>query len=130
MEVTCCYQCVDAQVIRQCAAAEYSIRNDSLLKKLGHLKLRRTRLRGETVYLPTICTTRASCRKGCCLGQRVAISTSLFPLFDEAGNLYCVAGLFRDDTDITAAQERLLTDTELLEERCERTHCRTRRCQS
>jgi signal transduction histidine kinase len=97
---------------------EYSIRSDSLLKKLGHLSYVERAYAGETVYLPTIWyDPRELSEVDVAWGKRVAISTSLFPLFDETGHVHCIAGLFRDDTDITVAQERLRTDTELLEQR-------------
>jgi len=97
---------------------EYSIRNDSVLKKIGYADYVERAYDGETVHMPTFWyDPRELTEVAVPGGKRVAISVSLFPLFDEAGGLYCVAGLFRDDTDITLAQERLRTDSERLEQR-------------
>jgi signal transduction histidine kinase len=97
---------------------EYSIRNDSLLQKLGYLHYVERAYAGETVHMPTFWyDPRELTEVNVTLGKRVAISVSLFPLFDETGSLHCVAGLFRDDTQITLAQERLRTDSERLEQR-------------
>jgi light-regulated signal transduction histidine kinase (bacteriophytochrome) len=97
---------------------EYSLRRDSLLRKMGYLHYVERAYAGETVQLPTFWyDPRELVAVSVPSAKRVAIAVSLFPLFDDAGIVSCVAGLFRDDTDITLAQEQLRADTERLEQR-------------
>jgi len=97
---------------------DYSIRGDSVLKKIGYAEYVERAYAGESVDIPTFWyDPRELTEVSVPEGKRASISASLFPLVDESGGVYCIAGVFRDDTDITLAQERLRTDSERLEQR-------------
>jgi len=97
---------------------EYSIRNDGFLRKLDYLSYVERAYAGEHVTLPTFWyDPRELTDFAIPDGKRMAISASLFPLLDETGGPYCVAGLFRDETEITQAQDRLRNESERLEQR-------------
>jgi signal transduction histidine kinase len=97
---------------------EYSLRHDSLLRKMGYLHYVERAYAGETVQVPTFWyDPRELTEVSALSGKRVAVTVSLFPLFDDNGIVSCIAGLFRDDTDITLAQEQLRADTDRLEQR-------------
>ena len=96
----------------------YSIRDDSILRRLGYLHYIERAFAGETVRVPTFWyDPRQLTEVDVHTARRVAISVALFPLRNDLGQITCVGGLFRDDTDMMLAQERLRADTERLEQR-------------
>jgi signal transduction histidine kinase len=90
---------------------EYNVLEDAVLEKNGMLALFKRAFAGETVRVPTfwydprelkVITVRE--------GRRVAISMTIFPLFKASGEIDYVAATYKDDTEITLAQERLNFD--------------------
>jgi signal transduction histidine kinase len=90
---------------------EYNVLEDDVLEKNGMLALFKRAFAGETVRVPTfwydprelqVITVRE--------GRRVAISMTIFPLFKASGEIDYVAATYKDDTEITLAQERLNID--------------------
>jgi signal transduction histidine kinase len=90
---------------------EYNVLEDDVLEKSGMLALFKRAFAGETVHVPTfwydprelhVITVRE--------GRRVAMSMTIFPLFKENGEIDYVAATYKDDTEITLAQERLHAD--------------------
>jgi PAS domain S-box-containing protein len=87
---------------------EYNVLKDDVLAQNGMLPLFRRAFAGETVHVPTfwydpreLTSVRV---EG---GRRVAVSMTIFPLFNADGAVGYVAATYKDETEIRATAERL-----------------------
>jgi PAS domain S-box-containing protein len=87
---------------------EYNVLQDKLLVANGMMPIFERAFRGETIQVPTMWyDPREHTELGVTEGRRVAISATIFPLFNQSGELEYVACAYKDQTEIMLANERL-----------------------
>ena len=87
---------------------EYNVLKDDLLAANGMLALFQRAFAGETVHVPTIWyDPRELELVHVTEGKRVAISVTIFPLFNARGEIEYVAATYKDETEVMLAHERL-----------------------
>jgi signal transduction histidine kinase len=87
---------------------EYNVLKDDLLAANGMLALFQRAFAGETVHVPTIWYDPRDLELvHVTEGKRVAISVTIFPLFDARGAIEYVAATYKDETEVMLAHERL-----------------------
>jgi signal transduction histidine kinase len=97
--------------------ADYNIYTDHLALEHGLVNAVRRSLAGETVALPTFWYDPRELRNiKITEAKRVAIATTIFPIVTSANTIDYVALIFRDDTEIALAQQRLRLQAEQLEQ--------------
>jgi signal transduction histidine kinase len=86
----------------------YNVLEDDVLAQSGMLSLFQRAFAGETVHVPTFWYDPRDLEiVSVEEGRRVAISMTIFPLFDSTGALEYVAATYKDETEITLSQERI-----------------------
>ncbi len=92
---------------------EYNVLKDTVLAESGMLALFERAFKGETVKVPTFWYDPRELKNvSVSEGRRVAISMTIFPLFKSTGEIEYVAATYKDETDITLANERLRMNQE------------------
>jgi signal transduction histidine kinase len=107
---------------------EYNVLKDDLLAANGMLELFQRAFAGETVHVPTIWYDPRDLKLvRVTEGKRVAVSVTIFPLFNASGEIEYVAATYKDETEVMLAHERL----QELNDNLERTvHARTAQLRS
>ncbi|MBX3187083.1 MAG: PAS domain S-box protein [Labilithrix sp.] len=83
---------------------EYNVLEDDLVKESGMLPTFQRAFAGETVHVPTSWYDPRDLKSvSVTEGRRVAISMTLFPLFDRDGRVEYVAATYKDQTEIMLA---------------------------
>jgi PAS domain S-box-containing protein len=93
---------------------EYNILEDEIAAERGLLHLIQRAFTGETTRLPTFWYDPRDLQQVTVDGKRVAISMTVFPVFDRNGAIEYVAATYKDETDIAIAQEVLQAEGEEL----------------
>jgi PAS domain S-box-containing protein len=94
---------------------DYNILQDEIAARSGLLPLIRRAFDGETTSLPTFWYDPRDLRQvRVTEGKEVAISMMIFPLFNRDGSIEYVAATYKDETEITLAQELIQAETENL----------------
>ena len=87
---------------------EYNVLEDDQLAKNGMLALFQRAFAGETVHVPTFWYDPRDLNViKVTEGRRVAISMTIFPLFDAGGGIQYVAATYKDETDVRTLAESL-----------------------
>lgn len=96
---------------------EYNVFEDEILQTTGTLALIKRAFAGETVQTPTIWYDARELKQVRVeTGRRIAISATFFPVFDQEGQVNYIALVFKDETEIRLAQERLLDERDQLKQ--------------
>jgi PAS domain S-box-containing protein len=94
---------------------EYNVLQDEIAAATGLLDLIRRAFEGETVNLPTFWYDPRDLEQVTVNeGNRVAISMTIFPLFNRDGKIDFVAATYKNETELMLAQERLTLESEQL----------------
>jgi len=97
--------------------AEYNLFTDNIAAELGITNAIRRALVGESITLPTFWYDARELKNVATpTGKRVAIAASMFPISNAQGAVEYVAAVYRDDTQITSAQQQLQAQSEQLEQ--------------
>ncbi len=95
---------------------DYNLYTDSIAVELGIASAICRAFAGEPVTLPTFWYDPRELKNiSVTDGRRVAISASMFPIANVRGDVEFVAGIYRDHTQITLAQEQLQAQSDQLE---------------
>ncbi|HEU5073110.1 MAG TPA: PAS domain S-box protein, partial [Polyangiaceae bacterium] len=95
--------------------AEHDVLEDDVLARNGMLELFQRALAGETVEVPTFWyDPRESKTTNVKDGPRVAISMTIFPLFEENGEVHYVGATYKDETRMLSATAQLRSSEERL----------------
>jgi signal transduction histidine kinase len=96
---------------------DYNVLHDEIAAQTGVLALIRRAFAGETVQLPTFWYDPRDLQQvNVSAGNRVAISMTVFPVFNREGEIDFVAASYKDETEVTLAQENLKAEGEQLRE--------------
>jgi signal transduction histidine kinase len=96
---------------------EYNVLTDNIAAELGITTAIRRAFTGESITLPTFWYDARELKNvAVSTGKRVAIAASMFPICNAQGTIEYVAAVYRDDTQITLAQEQLKAQSEQLEQ--------------
>ena len=86
---------------------EYNVLEDEIASERGVLELVHRGFRGETIHIPPTWYDPRELKKFDADGRRVAIETSVFPIFDRNREVSHVAFVFKDLTEILDREAKI-----------------------